>query len=122
MKAFIKKYYDLFLIFASGVLTTLIFLPIYQDKAVLPGFDSEGNSVTIRAFYDITPLRRLSTINLNWMIYPILTFLGVGIILTIVYFVFKRSQLKKLTTIILSVALVALGVLLLIAAPQVANY
>lgn len=122
MKAFIKKYYDLFLIFASGVLTTLIFLPIYQDKAVLPGFDSEGNSVTIRACYDITPLRRLTTINLNWMIYPILTMFGVGIILTIVYFVFKRSQLKKLTTIILSVALVALGVLLLIAAPQVANY
>ena len=56
------------------------------------------------------------------MIYPILTMFGVGIILTIVYFVFKRSQLKKLTTIILSVALVALGVLLLIAAPQVANY
>ena len=58
MKAFIKKYYDLFLIFVSGVLTTLIFLPIYQDKAVLPGFDSEGNSVTIRAFYDITQIGR----------------------------------------------------------------
>ena len=122
MKNFFKKYYALLLIFACGIITVLMFLPIYQDHAVLPLADSEGVISTIRVVYDKTPFERLTVIDLEWLLYIAFALLGGALILTFAYFIFRKSHLKKVMSVTLVSLLVALTILLLIAAPQVANY
>lgn len=122
MKNFFKKHYALLLIFACVIITVLMFLPIYQDHAVLPLADSEGVISTIRVVYDKTPFERLTVIDLEWLLYIAFALLGGALILTFAYFIFRKSHLKEVMSVTLVSLLVALTILLLIAAPQVANY
>lgn len=60
---------DIFYIVINAIMSILMFLPIYKDRATLPGFDDEGNEIVLNFFYDRTPLERLEEINIQWMLY-----------------------------------------------------
>lgn len=99
----------------------LMFLPIYQDKAILPGFDSAGNMILTEVIYKKKPFARLQKINIHWLLYVVIALVGVAFIISIYKYISKK-QFNKVEMITLITSSTLLMFLLIIASIQFAKY
>jgi hypothetical protein len=117
-----KKIFDLSLTIVNIVISILMFLPIYNDTAVLPGIDSSGNQTTIRVKYPRTPYTRLVDLQIEWLLYLSFALFAGALIVLVIYHVKKRDNLLKVKNITLIASTAAFLLLISFAAIQVAAY
>ena len=118
----LNKIFDLSLAIINIVISILMFLPIYNDTAVLPGVDSSGNQVTIRVKYPKTPYARLVDLRIEWLLYLSFALFAGALIVLVIYYVKKRDNLVKVKNITLIASTAVFLVLIALAAIQVAAY
>lgn len=117
-----KKIFDLSLTIVNIVISILMFLPIYNDTAVLPGIDSSGNQTTIRVKYPRTPYTRLVDLQIEWLLYLSFALFAGALIVLVIYHVKKRDNLLKVKNITLIASTAVFLLLISFAAIQVAAY
>lgn len=117
-----KKILDISLTIVNVVVSTLMFLPIYKDTAVLPGVDSSGNEIIIRVEYPKTPYTRLVGLGIEWILYLSFALFAVALVALVIYYVKKRDNLLKVKNIALITSTIVFLLLLALAAIQVAAY
>lgn len=110
----------LYIVFTTAI-SVLMFVPIYKDRATLPGFDEEGNEVVANFFYERTPFERLKVINIEWLLYLGLFLFFICLILVVVSYLTKY-KIGKYKNVGLISSLVFMIVLLLIASVQMTMY
>ncbi|MDY0100623.1 MAG: hypothetical protein WCZ47_02590 [Bacilli bacterium] len=117
-----KKIFDLSLTIINVVISILMFLPIYNDTAVLPGVDSSGNHTTIRVKYPKTPYTRLVDLRIEWLLYLSFALFAGALVALVIYYVKKRDNLLKVKNITLITSTAVFLVLIALAAIQVSSY
>ncbi|MFA7059175.1 MAG: hypothetical protein WC193_05465 [Bacilli bacterium] len=110
------------LIILNFVVSALMFLPIYNDNAVLPGYDSLGNSITVKVKYPIAPYARLVGSRIEWILFVAFILFAVALILLVICFIKKQTNLNKARNITLITSTVLFLILLALAAIQTALY
>lgn len=110
------------LIVLNLAVSILMFLPIYNDNALLPGYDSSGNPITMSVKYPITPYTRLVGLRIEWILYLTFVLFAVALILLVFYFIKKRTELYRPKNITLIASTILFLILLALAAIQTALY
>ncbi len=112
---------EIICVVVTAIISLLMFLPIYKDRAVLPGFDEEGNEIVVNLSYEKTSYQRLKAINIEWLLYLGLSLFFICIVILIVSYTtnHKLDKFKKVSFII---SFGLMFVLLLIAAIQITMY
>lgn len=112
---------EIIYVVVTAIISLLMFLPIYKDRATLPGFDEEGNEIVVNLFYEKTPYQRLKAMNIEWLLYLGLSLFLICIVVLVISYTtnHKLDKFKKISFII-SFGLIF--VLLLIAAIQITMY
>lgn len=117
-----NKLFSSILIVLNMIVSLVMFLPIYNDRASLPGYDSSGNQVIINEKYPITPYSRLLGLRINWLLYFVFALFAVTLVMFVLDFIKKQTGLDKLKKIALITITILLLILLAVAAIQTSLY
>lgn len=49
---------EIIYVVVTAIISLLMFLPIYKDRATLPGYDEEGNQIVVNLFYEKNSLSK----------------------------------------------------------------
>lgn len=81
-----------------------------------------GNQTITTLTYDKTPYERLSVLSIDFILIIAFVLFGLGVVLFIISFFYKRKELKSINKIVLITSMIFLLLLLLIAAVQFTSY
>lgn len=112
---------EIIYVVVTAIISLLMFLPIYKDRATLPGYDEEGNQIVVNLFYEKTPYQRLKAINIEWLLYLGLSLFLICIVILIISYT-TNHKLDKYKKVIFIISFGLILVLLLIAAIQITMY
>ena len=112
---------EIIYVVVTAIISLLMFLPIYKDRATLPGYDEEGNQIVVNLFYEKTPYQRLKAINIEWLLYLGLSLFLICIVILIISYT-TNHKLDKYKKGIFIISFGLILVLLLIAAIQITMY